>query len=246
MLEKKVEARTPDGIADCEYFAASESGQWPGVIMYTDVLGIRDVFRTMARRLVDDGYSVLLPNLYYRVAKDPVFSFKPAFGEEKTVARIAELRPSAASDLVSRDVGAYVETLLAQPQTKGPKAGAVGYCMGGGIAMRTAAALPEKVGAAASFHGSRLYSDDADSPHLLLPMIKGKLYFGFAVEDKTMPPEAIAGLKQALSSNANAWDDDIYEGAKHGWCVADHNVYNHAQAERAWEHMLRLFRSTIG
>ena len=175
-----------------------------------------------------------------------MFSFKPVFGEEKTVARIAELRPSAASDLVARDVGAYIEALLAQPQTKGPKVGTVGYCMGGGIAMRTAAASPDKVGAAASFHGSKIYSEDADSPHLLLPMITAKLYFGFAVEDKTMPPDAIANLKKALTSNGSNWDDEVYEGAKHGWCVADHNVYNKVQAERAWDNMLKLFKSTIG
>jgi carboxymethylenebutenolidase len=245
MLEKNVDAKTPDGVADCEFYAPGEAGNWPGVIMYTDVLGVRVVFRDMARRLVSSGYCVLLPNLFYRAAKMPIFSFPPAFGEEKTVARIAELRPSAASDLIARDVGPYVEALLAQPQTKAGKVGAVGYCMGGGIAMRTAAAAPDRFGAAVSFHGSRICSDDADSPHRLLPMIKARLYFGFAAEDKTMPPEAVEKLKAALIAARSDWDSEVYEGARHGWCVADHNVYNHAQAERAWENMLKIFGQAL-
>jgi carboxymethylenebutenolidase len=246
MLEKNVGAKTPDGVADCEFYAPDESGTWPGVIMYPDVLGTRPAFRDMARRLVSDGFCVLMPNFYYRVSKVPVFSFTPAFGEEKTVARLGVLRPTQTPDLVARDVGPYVETLLDQPQTKKGQIGTVGYCMTGSFAMRTAAAMPDDVAAAVSFHGSKLYSADSDSPHLVLPMIKAKLYFGFAVDDKTMPDEAVAKFKEALDAAGLDWDSDIYEGANHGWCMPDHPKHNTAQAERAWANMVKLFKDALG
>ncbi|MEE8439662.1 MAG: dienelactone hydrolase family protein [Micropepsaceae bacterium] len=246
MFEKNVDARTPDGVADCEFYAPDESGQWPGVIMYPDVLGTRPAFRDMARRLVGEGFCVLMPNFYYRVSKVPVFSFTPSFGEEKTVARLGELRPKATPDLVARDVGPYVDTLLAQPQVRKGQVGTVGYCMTGSFAMRTAAAMTENVATAISFHGSKLYSDEPDSPHLMLPMIKAKLYFGFAVNDKTMPDDIVVKFKEALGAAGSNWDSDIYEGANHGWCMPDHPKHNEAQAERAWAKMVGLFKEALG
>jgi carboxymethylenebutenolidase len=245
MLEKNVDAKTPDGMADCEFYAPDESGTWPGVIMYPDVLGTRPAFRDMARRLVSEGFCVLMPNFYYRVSKVPVFSFTPAFGEEKTVERLGDLRPTQTPDLVARDVGPYVETLLSQPQVKKDKVGVVGYCMTGSFAMRTAAAMPDKVAAAVSFHGGNLLTDKADSPHLLLPMIKAKLYFGFAVEDRTMPDEVVEQFKQALDAAGSDWSGDVYEDARHGWCMPDHPKHNEAQAERAWSKMVALFKETL-
>ena len=246
MLEKNVDAKTPDGIADCEFYSPGESGAWPGVIMYPDVLGTRPAFRDMARRLVSEGFCVLMPNFYYRVSKVPVFSFTPAFGEEKTVARLGDLRPTQTPDLVARDVGSYVETLLSQPQVKKDKIGVVGYCMTGSFAMRTAAAMPGNVAAAISFHGGNLLTDQPDSPHLLLPMIKAKLYFGFAVEDKTMPDEVVEKFKQALDAANSDWSGEVYEDARHGWCMPDHPKHNQAQAERAWSKMVALFNETLG
>jgi carboxymethylenebutenolidase len=245
MFEKNVDARTPDGVADCEFYAPEENGQWPGVIMYPDVLGTRPAFRDMARRLVSDGFCVLMPNFYYRVSNVPVFSFTPAFGEEKTVARLGELRPTQTPDLVARDVGSYVETLLAQPQVKQGKVGTVGYCMTGSFAMRSAAAMPDNVAAAVSFHGSKLYSDDADSAHLVLPMIKAKLYFGFAVNDKTMPDDIVVKFKEALDTAGSDWNSDVFEGANHGWCMPDHPKHHKEQAERAWAKMVGLFKDAL-
>jgi carboxymethylenebutenolidase len=246
MFEKNVDAKTPDGIADCEFFAPDEQGQWPGVIMYPDVLGTRPAFRDMARRLVREGFAVLMPNFYYRVSKVPVFSFTPSFGEEKTVARLGELRPTQTPEFVARDVGPYVQTLLAQPQVKKGKVGTVGYCMTGSFAMRTAAAMPDNVAVAISFHGSRLFSDDVDSVHLILPMIRAKLYFGFAVDDKTMPDEAVAGFKEALDAAGVDWDSDVYEGANHGWCMPDHPKHHKEQSERAWAKMAKIFKDALG
>lgn len=246
MFEKNVDAKTPDGVADCEFYAPDESGQWPGIVYYPDVLGTRPSARDAVRRLVGEGFAVLLPNFYYRVSKVPVFSFAPAFGEEKTMARLGELRPTQTPDLVARDVGPYVETLKAQPQVKKGKIGTVGYCMTGSFAMRTAAAMPDDVAIAISFHGSRLYSDEPDSPHKVLPMIKAKLYFGFAVDDKTMPDEAVEKFKEALNAAGNDWESEVYEGAKHGWCMTDHPVHNPAQAERAWKKMVALFKAALG
>jgi len=245
MLETKVDAKTPDGVADCEFFAPGGEGQWPGVVMYPDVLGNRQTFRDFAKRLVAEGFCVLIPNFYYRVSKLPVFSFEPSFGEEKTMARLGELRPTQTPDLVARDVGAYVETLLAQPQVKPGKAGTVGYCMTGSFALRTAAAMPDNIAVAISFHGSRLFSDDADSVHRVLPMIKAKLYFGFAVDDKTMPDEAVAEFKKALDEAGLTWEAESYDGANHGWCMPDHPKHHPAQSERAFNKMVQLFRAGL-
>ena len=240
MIEKKVEIKTADGVADGYYYA--ERPGLPGVVMYTDILGVRPTFQDMAKRLAAEGYAVLLPNVFYRVSKMPVFDFAPKFGEEKTVARIGELRPSVATDLFARDAGSYADFVA--KESGGRSVGAVGYCMGGAMAMRTAAARGN-VTAVASFHGSNLAADTPDSPHLQAPKIKARLYFGFAVEDKTMPPEAIAKLNAALDAAHVRHEDDTYEGARHGWCVKDHNVYNPAQADLARRRLLTFFAEAL-
>ena len=142
------------------------------------------------------------------------------------------------------DAPALVDFLLAQKQLKG-KVGTVGYCMGGGLAMRTAAAVPGKVAACVTFHGSQLASAEPDSPHTLAPKIKARMHLGFAIEDRTMPPEAVEKLKTALDAGGVKYDSEVYAGAKHGWCVKDHTVYNEAQAERAWAKMVSLFREAL-
>ncbi len=240
MQEQKVEIATADGTADAYFYGARDG--LPGVVMYTDILGVRAAFQDMAKRLSAEGYAVLLPNVFYRVSKMPIFDFPPKFGEEKTVARIGELRPSVSADLFTRDAAAYAAFLA---KKSGGRVGAVGYCMGGAMAVRTAAAAPGSVVAAASFHGSNLAADTPDSPHLLAPKIKARLYFGFAVEDKTMPPEAIAKLNAALDAAHVRHEDDVYEGARHGWCVKDHNVYNPPQANLAWGRLLTFFREAL-
>ena len=245
MIEKQVDVKTPDGVADCELFYPNEQGAWPGVIVYTDIGGIRPVFRDMAKRLAADGFVVLMPNPFYRASRVPVYHDPFKFGEEKTAARMAEVRPSVTAAGATRDAPAFVDVLRAQKQMKG-KIGTVGYCMGGGLAMRTAAAVPDAVGACVTFHGSQLASNEPDSPHTLAPKIKARMHLGFAIEDRTMPPDACEKLEKALDAGGVTFDSEVYAGAKHGWCVKDHTVYNEPQAERAWAKMVSLFKQALG
>ena len=243
MIEKKVDVKTPDGVADCELFYPSESGTWPGVIMYTDIGGRRPTFREMGKRLAKEGYAVLIPNPFYRAGRAPVYeNFN--FGDEKTTLRMNELRPFVTPAGTARDADAHVDFLLKQKQVKG-KIGTVGYCMGGGMAMRTVAREPDAVVACVSFHGSQLVNDSPESPHLLAPKMKSRMYFGFAIEDRTMPPEAVEKLKTALDKAGANYEGEVYAGARHGWCVKDHSVYHEHQAEHAWHHMLEVFNETL-
>jgi len=244
MIEKKIDIKTPDGTADCELFVPAESGSWPGVIVYTDIGGLRPVFRDMAKRLAGEGFVVLVPNPFYRVSRTPVYPDPFKFGEEKTTARMQEVRPSVTATGAMRDAPSFVDFLLSQKQVKG-KIGTVGYCMGGGLAMRTAAASPDKVAACASFHGSQLASAEPDSPHTLAPKIKAEMYFGFAIEDRTMPPEAVERLKAALDAAGVKYEGETFAGARHGWCVKDHTVYNEPQAEHAWMHLVGFFNEAL-
>lgn len=239
MIEKQIDIKTPDGVADCDFFYPNENGAWPAIIMYTDIGGRRSVFTEMGKKLASAGYAVLVPNPFYRAGRAPVYQdFK--FGEEKTTARMNELRAFVTPAGAEKDAHAFVDFLKKDKHVKG-KIGTVGYCMGGGLAMRTAAAEPGAVAAVASFHGSNLATDAPDSPHTLAPKIKAKVYFGFAIEDRTMPPEAVEKLKVALDTAGVAYEGEVYAGARHGWCVKDHTVYHEHQAEHAWHHMLELF-----
>ncbi len=245
MIEKQVDVKTPDGVADCELFYPGEQGGWPGVVMYTDIGGIRPVFRDMSKRLAGEGFVVLMPNPFYRVSRVPVYHDPFKFGEEKTTARMGEVRPSVTAAGAAREAPAFIDFLLALKQMKG-QVGTVGYCMGGGLAMRTAASVPGSVAACVTFHGSQLASNEPDSPHTLAPKIKARMHLGFAIEDRTMPPEAVEKLKAALDAGGVTYDSEVYAGAKHGWCVKDHTVYNEAQAERAWANMVSLFKQALG
>jgi carboxymethylenebutenolidase len=244
MIEKEVDIKTADGVADCDLFYPAENGKWPAIIMYTDIGGRREVFRDMGKRLAAEGFVVLVPNPFYRLSRAPVYeNFK--FGSESTTARMGEVRKYVTPAGAESDAHAIVGYLLDLKQVNG-KIGTVGYCMGGGLAMRTAAAEPGKVQAAASFHGSQLASDAPDSPHTLAPRIKAQMYFGFAIEDRTMPPEAVEKLKSALDSAGVNYEGEVFAGARHGWCVKDHTVYHEHQAEHAWHHMGELFHNALG
>jgi len=201
------------------------------------------IFPALARRPEVERPVVLIPNPFYRLQRAPVYqNFK--FGTEESTARMGEVRKYVTGAGAEKDAHALVDFISGLKQFGG-KIGTVGYCMGGGLAMRRAAAEPSKVQAAASFHGSQLASDAPDSPQALAPKIKAQLYFGFAIEDRSMPPEAQEKLKAALDAAGVKYEAETYWGARHGWCVKDHTVYHEHQAEHAWQHLVEFFKSTL-
>jgi carboxymethylenebutenolidase len=246
MFEKNLDIKTPDGVADALYYAPNESGSWPGVILYVDAMGVRTSFYEMAKRLANEGFAVLLPNVYYRSSRLPLADHDLNITDEKDKPIIQAMMAKTTPDAVRRDAPAYIDALAAQKQTKKGKMGVAGFCMSGSFALRTAALAPDRIAAAASFHGSRLATDDPESSHRLAPQLKNaQLYFGFAVEDQSMPPEAIDKLRAALDEAGVQYGSEVYDGAKHGWVVRDHRAYNPAQSERAWKSMVALFKEAL-
>ena len=245
MNEEIVEIRTADGTADAFLYRAEDGGRRPGVLHLTDIGGIRRSQREMARRLAAAGYTVLMPNLFYRFGKPPVVDFAAGFDDEVTKQRMAELRAPLTPDAVERDAGVWVDFLAAHGAVAPGGIGAVGYCFAGSVALRAAAVRPDRVAAVASFHGGGLATDAPTSPHLLLPRIAARLYFGHATEDRGMPPEAIARLDQALAAWGGRAESEVYAGARHGWTVPDSTVYNQPQAERAFAKLTELLAETL-
>ncbi len=244
-VETKIEFNGADGPGEAWLYTPAETGSWPGVIHLTDIAGIRPANRDMAKRQSDAGYTVVLPNIYYRFTKLPVFDFTPQMGDERSMKRFGELRASLPVAAMEADGHAYVKSLLALPQVRGSKVAVVGYCFTGSMAMRVAAAEPDKVALAASFHGGGLYTSQPDSPHLLLSKIKAELYFGHAIEDRSMPAEAIEKLGEALKAWGGTFENETYAGAHHGWTVPGTPIYNEAQSNRHFEKLEELFRKTL-
>lgn len=245
MPEQNVDIRTGDGTSEAVLFSVKENRPLPGVILLTDIGGIRSANREMARRIVDQGYTVLVPNVFYRTGRLPMFDFKPSFGDERTMKRFAELKEPLTPGAMDRDSHSYVDFLADQASVGSGKMGVVGYCFTGAMAMRMAAVQPEKIAAAASFHGGGLFTDTPTSPHLVLPRINARLYFGHAVEDRSMPEDAIAKLNDALKSWGGKYESEIYDGAHHGWTVPDSPSYHHEQAERAFKKLTNLFAEAL-
>jgi carboxymethylenebutenolidase len=243
--EKAIEIRTSDGTADGYLYYTEGAKPRPGVIHLTDIGGIRPSHREMAQRLADQGYVVLLPNVFYRTGKPPVFAFPFKPGEERSMKRFAELTQPLTPEAMERDASAYVDFLAAQPQVSKGSMGVVGYCFTGQMAMRTTTARPDKVVAAASFHGAMLLTDAPTSPHLALPRIQARLYFGHAVQDRTMPQEAIEQFDAALAKWGGKYQSEVYDGAFHGWTVPDSAAYNQPQADRAFGKTTELFAAAL-
>lgn len=244
MIEQCVEIRTPDGTSEAFLYRDDSHKRLPGVLYLTDIGGIREANRGMARRLAEQGYTVLVPNLFYRTSKLPVVDFKLNFGEERTTKRIGELSAPLTPDAMKRDATAYLDFLASSDAVARGPMGVVGFCFSGAMAMRVAAAQPDRVSAGASFHGGRLYTDQPTSPHLLLPRIKARLYFGHATSDRSMPEESIRNLEAALKAWGGKYESEIYAGA-HSWTVPDSPVYNHEQAERAFRKLTELLAETL-
>ncbi len=241
VIENRVQIRTPDGTADGLLYHP-DGEQRPGVIHLTDIFGIRPAQSEIAKRLTNEGYAVLVPNIFYRTSRPPVFDFKPDFADDRTKQRLAELTGPLTPDAVERDAAAYVDFLAKQAVVSQGGIGAVGYCFSGAVTLRMASARPDKIMAAASFHGGNLWTDKPTSPHLLLPKVKARLYFGHAVEDRSMPEESIKKLEQALEEWGGKYESETYHGAHHGWTTPDSAAYNQPQADRAFQKLAALLR----
>jgi carboxymethylenebutenolidase len=199
----------------------------------------------MARRLAALGHTVLLPNIFYRTARPPVWEWPRNMAEERSRQRFAELTTPVDAAAMERDTMAYLDFLTAHPAVSSGKLGVVGYCFSGQMALRAAAVRPQHVAAVASFHGGGLWTDRPTSPHLVLPRVAARLYFGHAVEDHSMPPPAIEHLDAALADWGGRYESEVYAGARHGWTLPDNPVYNPPQAEHAFDKLRQLLAETL-
>ena len=240
MIEEKLEV---PGLGADALLLRGE-GDFPGVIFLTDVWGIRPANIGVARRLAEKGFSVLMPNAFHRYSKIQPEGFEPDDAQVRD-RRLGELFAALTPSQQDSDGAAYVDFLKGLRGVATGPIGVVGYCYTGMMALRIAAARPGDVAAAASFHGGWLATDKPDSPHLLLPRVKARLYFGHADNDTIMPADWIARLEAALRDWHGAFQSEVYEGAAHGWTVPGRDVYNELQAERAFEKMVELFETTL-
>jgi carboxymethylenebutenolidase len=253
VVEKDVEIKTPDGTCDAAFIHPA-SGAHAGVLLWPDAFGLRPSMREMGKRLAGEGYSVIVPNPFYRVTKAP-FTDASHFNFQNPD-DMAKLRPlmASASDPkhAETDAIAFTGFLDSQKEVdKTKKIGTQGYCMGGPLVVRTAASVPDRIGAGASFHGGGLVTDRPESPHLLAPKIKARMYFAVAASDDTRQPDAKVKLKEAFDAANVPAEIEVYPGTLHGWCVPDMPmqngtpIYNKADAERAWGKLLALYRAAL-
>jgi len=244
--ETDVEVTTPDGAADC-YFVHPSSGAHAGVLIWPDILGLRPAFRQMGKRLATSGYSVLVVNPFYRQKRAPVVQEGASFADEATRNIVMPLAQALSPATHVTDAKAFVAFLDSQPAVdRNRLIGTMGYCMGGPMTMRTAATVPDRIGAAASFHGGGLVTDQPDSPHLLIPGMKAQYLVAIAENDDEREPETKNVLRDEFAKAGLAAEIDVYAGAAHGWCPPDSAVYNEVQAERAWSRLLVLFDKALG
>ena len=254
VVEQEVSIKTPDGTCDA-VFIHPTTGAHAGVLVWTDAFGLRPSMRAIGKRIAAEGYSVLVPNPFYRVAKAPVFD-DPASFDFSNQADRAKLQqfmgPLNAPGNAEKDAAAYVAWLDAQPQVdKSKKIGTQGYCMGGPLVVKTAATVPDRIGAGASFHGGGLVTDQPTSPHLLAPKIKASMYFGIAANDDMRQPDAKDKLREAFAAAHVPAEIEVYK-SNHGWCVPDMPknpdgtpIYNKPDAEHAWTKLEALYKKAL-
>ena len=255
VTESTVEIKTPDGTCDAA-FVHPASASYPAVIIWPDAFGLRPSMRDMAKRLAAEGYAVLVPNPFYRVGKAPMVpdASNFSFADQAQRAKLTPLMGSInAAGAAEKDAAAFIAWLDTQKQVdRSKKVGAQGYCMGGALVVRTAAAVPDRVGAGASFHGGGLVTQTPGSPHLLAPKIRARMYIAIAVNDDAQQPDAKTRLKEAFDAAKVPNEVEVYSDAQHGWCVVDmpkqpngQPIYSKADAERAWSKLLALYKAGL-
>jgi carboxymethylenebutenolidase len=241
VAESDVNVTTPDGVADC-YFVHPASGAAPGVLVWPDIFGLRPAFRQMGKRLAESGYSVLVVNPFYRSKKAPT----APEGGATPIDQVRSLAQVLNEKTHMTDAKAFIGWLDQQSSVaKNRKMGTQGYCMGGPIAFRTAAAVPDRVGAVGSFHGGGLVTDKPDSPHLQAAKSKAQFLIAIAENDDKRSPNDKDVLKETFAKADLPAEIEVYAGAAHGWCPPDSRVYNEPQAEKAWSRLLALYGKAL-
>ena len=241
VTESDVTVMTPDGAADC-YFVHPATGMAPGVLVWPDIFGLRPAFRQMSKRLAESGYSVLVVNPFYRVKKAPTAEA----GAATPIAQVMPLMQALNETTHMTDAKAFIAWLDRQSSVaKNRKMGTQGYCMGGPMALRTAAAAPDRVGAVASFHGAALVADMPNSPHLQASKTKAQFLIDIAENDDMRSPNEKNVLNETFAKVKLPAEIEVYAGAAHGWCPPDSRVYNEPQAEKAWTRLLALYGKAL-
>jgi carboxymethylenebutenolidase len=239
---------TRDGLADAFLAAPEGSGPFPGVLLYMDAFGLRPRLEEMAGRIAAEGYVVLVPNVFYRHGRAPLIEMPDPADPEARAQLFKVVGPwmrQLTPERAMADADAYLDHLLALDEVADAPVGVTGYCMGGGLALRTAAHRPEQVAAAAAFHPARLATDEPDSPHLLAARIDAEVYVAFADRDPGMPPEQQERLDRALTEAGVRHVCEQYDGAMHGFTMSDTAVYDEAATARHWDALLSLFGRTL-
>ena len=246
VVEKDVNVPMASGVSDSALFYPEGKGPWPAVLVWTDILGLRPVFREMGRRLAAEGYVVLVPNPFYRNAKAPVVDSSFNFSKPEDRAKVMPMAAALTADASISDAKDYIKFIDAQPQTnKGKKIGVQGYCMGGPLTFRTAGTRPDRIGAAATFHGGGLVTDKPDSPHLQIAQMKAEVLCCVAANDDQRSPTDKDKLKEAFAGAHVKATVEVFDGCNHGWTVRGSEVYNEAGAERASSELTALYKRNL-
>jgi carboxymethylenebutenolidase len=253
VMSRDVNIKTPDGTCEAAFFYPA-TGAHAGVIVWTDIFGLRPSMRDLGKRLAGEGYAVLVPHPFYRTAKSPVvvdastFDFAAPENRAKTAAWTGPINQPGA---IERDATAHLAFLAAQKEVdQNKKIGTQGYCMGGPLVFKTAA-VSTRIGAGATFHGGGLVTDKPDSPHLLIPKMKSRMLIAIAASDDTRQPEAKDVLKKSFADAKLTAEVSVFDGTIHGWCVTDmppqagKPIYSRPEAERAWSGLLSLYKTSL-
>ena len=245
MAHEQISIPTADGDCPTHVFTPEGKSSSPAVIVYMDALGMRPAVLDVAKRLAENGYLALLPDLFYRSGDYDIPPPREAFASGDLMKIIGPFMAATGPKKAAKDTHYFLDYLDTRSDVKGHKVGTVGFCMGGGMALASAGTWPDRVAAAASYHGGGIASDKTDSPHLLAPQMTAEIYVAGADNDESYPPEMADRMEEALANAGVEHRCEIYEGALHGWMMPDFPVYNQDASDRGWRAMLALFNRKL-